>query len=262
MVAPRRRRRHQNRFLDNVGRISPSTIAMFGIAVLLLFASAGIVGLTMVRRSSATTADQAADGGADLLRGDRRDCSPDAGPRDPDRTRLAHGTHVRHRGHAAADRHRAHDRDRRRCRCARLRAVEGRARRCRCDGDHARRDLATGAGRLWRSTGNRPSHCPGRAYRDRDQDSDSGPDGWWEHRWREYGWRQHRRWQHRRWQHRWRYRPDRDSHPDPRPNEHANRDAHANGNSDRHAEANPAPGRLPRPGQQDLYVRPDLHPVG
>jgi hypothetical protein len=31
---------------------------MFGIAVLLLLASAGIVGLTMVRRSSATTADQ------------------------------------------------------------------------------------------------------------------------------------------------------------------------------------------------------------
>ncbi|MFN8539000.1 MAG: hypothetical protein U0232_16185 [Thermomicrobiales bacterium] len=138
---PRRRRRNSNRFLDNVGRDFADTMAMFGIAILLLIASVGIVGLTVVRRM-ATTADNA-DRRTDLLRGDRRD----AGAHPPGDRHLTPTPRVsataRTSATVATPQRTSTVRSaatvfRRR---PRLRAVEGGARHRRVHGDHARRHL-------------------------------------------------------------------------------------------------------------------------
>jgi len=48
-----RRRRSRNRFLENLGGLPRSTMLTFGLALLLLVGSVGIVGTTLARRSSA-----------------------------------------------------------------------------------------------------------------------------------------------------------------------------------------------------------------
>ena len=52
-----RRRRSRNRYLENVGGLPRSTMLTFGLALLLLVASVGIVGATLARRGSAEPAD-------------------------------------------------------------------------------------------------------------------------------------------------------------------------------------------------------------